>query len=86
MPSRLYPAESVAHCRFNQTWQEASQRWDAFFTGALGQELVAFEWEVWLCGSEVPCALERGGLVCFTYSEAHEVFVPWGDNSDLLLV
>ena len=86
MPTEIYPAQEVAHCVLDQTWQEISLQWDSFFTGGLGRELVVDEWEVWLCASDVPCALERGGLVCFTYSEAHQVFVPWGDNKHLSLV
>ena len=86
VPAKLYPAQSVAHCVLDETWEELSRGRDEFFTGGLGKDLVAYEWEVWWCGSNVPCMVGKGDLVCFTYSEVHDVFVPWGHNTDLSLV
>ena len=30
-----------------------------------------------------PCATDENDRVCFTFSEAHHVFVPWGYNNQL---
>ena len=43
-------------------------------------------WKVWVCGAQLPCAIEEQDWVCFTYNEFHDVFVPWGYNRELLIV
>ena len=54
-------------------------------TGGLGKLLVLDEFEAWLCSTLSSCggAGGAGGAVCFTFSEAREVFVPWGFARDL---
>ena len=53
-----------------------------FFYGWIRQVDDDFEWEVRVC-MEHPCATDKNDRVCFTYSEAHHVFVPWGYKSHL---
>ena len=44
------------------------------------------EWKVWMCAADLACSAREGDRVCFTFSERHQVFVPWGYNSDLEIV
>ena len=59
-------------------------------TGGMGDFMTPtcnqHEWEVWVCGAQLPCAFEKSDWVCFTYNELYGVFVPWGYNRDLRLV
>ena len=86
VPPGLYPAANVSHCVFGQTWEDVRKLKGVVVTGGLGDLLVADEWEVWVCGAQLPCALETRDWVCFTYNEVHRVFVPWGYNRQLDLV
>ena len=90
MPERLFPAPHVAHCSFGQTWSQLRQLGKAAFdrtfsTGGLGKLLVVDEFEVWLCTTLSSCG-GADGAVCFTFSEARKVFVPWGYARDLKLL
>jgi hypothetical protein len=57
-----------------------------FQTGGLGKKMQGDAWKVWVCGAQLPCALEAHDWVCFTYHEIHDVFVPLGYNRELLIV
>jgi len=70
----------------DKTWREVIESKDVMATGGLGDLMTALEWEVWVCGAQLPCALQAHDWVCFTYSEKYEVFVPWGYNRQLGLV
>ena len=85
VPEHLFPAPEVEHCVFDKTWLDIAEQRDLFATGGLGKKLMA-EWKVWMCGADVPCSVREGDLVCFTFSERHQVFVPWGYNSELKIV
>lgn len=81
MPEVLYPAANVAHCVSGLTWEQLSKLGPstfekAFSTGGLSELMVVDEFEVWMCTTLSSCG-GSGGVVCFTFSEAHEVFVPW---------
>jgi Leucine-rich repeat (LRR) protein len=82
VPNNLYPAPNVAHCVFEHTWRDLRSMQVSFSTGGLGRLMTDSEWEVWVC-MEHPCATDKDDTVCFTYSEAHHVFVPWGYKSHL---
>ena len=86
VPPELYPAPNVSHCVFDTTWEDVRKLKGVLETGGLGDLLVADEWEVWVCGAQLPCALEQSDWACFTYNELHGVFVPWGYNRQLRLV
>ena len=86
VPNELYPAENVSKCVFDMTWEEVSKFKGVVETGGLGEMMKEYEWEVWVCGVQLPCAYEAEDWVCYTYSEKHEVFVPWGYNRQLGLV
>ena len=87
VPERLFPAPHVAHCILELTWVQlrglkpvASS--GAVSTGGLGKLLVMDEFEAWLCTTLSSCG-GADGSVCFTFSEAREVFVPWGYAREL---
>jgi len=87
VPERLFPATHVAHCILELTWVQlrglkpvASS--GAVSTGGLGKLLVMDEFEAWLCTTLSSCG-GADGSVCFTFSEAREVFVPWGYAREL---
>ena len=88
VPNDLYPAADVSHCVFDKPWKDvrSGSKRNILQTGALGQRIVEHEWEVWVCGAQLPCALEKGDWVCFTYNEVHHVYVPWGYNLDLRIM
>ena len=86
VPQRIYPASNVSHCVFDKTWSDVNKLKQVMVTGGLGDLLVEDEWEVWVCGAQLPCAFEQSDWVCFTYNELHDVFVPWGYNQQLRLV
>ena len=88
VPESLYPAASVAHCVLEkEIWKDlamldksgAAKVWS---TGGLGKKMVNYEFEVWLCTTLSSCG-GAGGEVCFTFSERHEIFVPWGYACEL---
>ena len=56
-----------------------------FNTGGLGEMMRPPVWEVWVCVVSHPCALDDD-IVCFTYNEVKDVFVPWGLNSVIRVV
>ena len=82
VPNIIYPAPNVSHCVFEHTWRDLRSMQVSFSTGGLGRLMTDSEWEVWVC-MEHPCATDTDDRVCFTYSEAHHVFVPWGYKSHL---
>ena len=82
VPNNLYPAPNVAHCVFEHTWRDLRSMQGSFSTGGLGKLVTDFEWEVWVC-MDHPCATDKDDKVCFTFIEAHHVFVPWGYKSHL---
>jgi len=88
VPNDLYPAADVSHCVFDKPWKDVrgGSKRKILQTGALGQRMVEYEWEVWVCGAQLPCALEKGDWVCFTYNEVHHVYVPWGYNLNLQIM
>jgi len=85
VPKHIYPHPEAEHCVFNQTWADVMGARDVFATGGLGKLLRA-EWKVWVCAAAHPCVAREGDQACFTYSERHAVFVPWGFNSALRVV
>ena len=84
MPEGLFPAPHVAHCVLGLTWAQLRPGAvaGAVSTGGLGKALVVDEFEAWLCSTLSSCG-GAGGAVCFTFSEAREVFVPWGYAREL---
>ena len=86
VPPKLYPASNVSHCVFDKTWEDIQANRYIFQTGGLGNKMRGPEWKVWVCGAQLPCAIEKHDWVCFTYNELHDVFVPWGYNRELLIV
>ena len=87
VPERLFPAPHVAHCVLGLTWRQLRDLGPVAFaaaasTGGLGKLLVLDEFEAWLCSTLSSCG-GAGGAVCFTFSEAREVFVPWGYAREL---
>jgi hypothetical protein len=54
-------------------------------TGRLGEKM-RDGWEVWVCGSQLPCAYEAQDWVRHTYSYKYEMFVPWAYNRKLGIV
>lgn len=46
------------------------------------------EYEVWVCTLEPldNCVTRPNDAMCFTFNEQHEVFVPWGYNSELRII
>ena len=81
VPNSLYPAPNVVHCVFEGTWADVVEHKHLYKTGGLGKKL-RDEWKVWVC-MEHACATDKTDRVCFTFSEEHRVFVPWGYNSHL---
>ena len=86
VPPELYPAENVSHCMLERTWGHVKENRYIFQTGGLGKKMQGDAWKVWVCGAQLPCALEAHDWVCFTYHEIHNVFVPLGYNRELLIV
>ena len=86
MPPKLYPKPGATQCAFDRSWEDVKQNRHIFQTGGLGKKMRLDEWKVWVCGSQLPCALATGEWICFTYNEMHDVFVPWGYNSMLRIV
>jgi len=86
VPNELYPAENVSKCLFDKTWEEVGELKGVMETGGLGNLMKEYEWEAWVCGAQLPCALQAQDWVCYTYNEKYEVFVPWGYNLELGLV
>ena len=85
LPEHLTPAAAVEHCSLSLTWKQLRSGWKdyGYVTGGLGNLMIVDSFEVWLCASSPhPCAAPSDP-VCFTYSEADGVFVPWGLNSTL---
>ena len=87
MPEEFFPGENVLKCAFDGTWAEVRDGVGkgVMQTGGLGKMMIDGEWEVWMCGSQLPCALAKNDWVCFTYNEIHGQFVPWGYNRRLRL-
>ena len=82
MPDRFFPAPVVHDCVLEKTWEQLRELGRVFTTGGLGREMVADEFEVWVCTRHSSCG-SAAGAVCFTYREGLEVFVPWGLESEL---
>ena len=57
-----------------------------YTVGGLGTMTMEDAFEGWVCDPQHPCAHDKKDMVCFTYSEKHKVFVPWGRNSALNVV
>lgn len=85
VPERFYPSANVENCNMFQTWKELRyEEKGSHATGGLGKFAIPDQWEVWLCHTGVVCGgIEQHYDVCFTYSEEHRVFVPWGLRSEL---
>ena len=86
VPPKLHPAEKVCHCVFDKTWEDIQANRYIYQTGGLGKKMQGEEWKVWVCGAQLPCAIQTHDWVCFTYNEFHDVFVPLGHNRELLIV
>jgi len=86
VPEKFFPPENVSKCVFDKTWPEVNKLKGVMETGGLGDLMTAHEWEVWVCGAQLPCALQVQDWACHPYSEEYEVFVPWGYNRQLGLV
>jgi len=78
MPAGLQPRPEVAHCgALNHSWADIIRAPPGrFTTGGLGRHLLEDRFEVWVCDRGRACA--AGGVVCYTFSEEHRLFVPWG--------
>jgi len=85
IPRHIYPSPKVKTCVFGKTWKDVMGDRDLLATGGLGKKQRA-EWKVWVCDAAHPCVERKGDWLCFTYSERHEVFVPWDFNSALRIV
>ena len=85
VPNNLYPAANVSHCEFAHTWDDVAENKHLYRTGGLGKKMSG-AWQVWVCQGAHPCSDNKKDTVCFTYSEVHRVFVPWGYNSDLRIL
>jgi hypothetical protein len=84
VPELLYPSANVKNCDMPKTWKELSLEPGSHTTGGLGKFMILYQWEVWMCHTGVVCGgLEQHDDVCFTYSEEHGVFVPWGLRSEI---
>jgi len=86
VPNRFFPADNSSKCVFDKTWREVNEFKGVIETGGLGDLMIEGEWEAWVCGAQLPCAIQAQDWHCYTYSEKHKVFVPWGFNRDLALV
>ena len=84
VPHGLFPAPSVQDCLLDKTWRQLRTLDSNLSTGGLGKDMVAGEFEVWICTRHSSCGSAEGAM-CFTYSEGLEVFVPWGLESVLKL-
>jgi len=71
------PAQKVFRNFKNHTWKSVAQNLDLFKTGGLVKKM-SEEWQAWDCSVQHPCSLDTNDWVCFTYSEEHAFFVPWG--------
>ena len=85
IPRHIYPSPKVKTCVFGKTWKDVMGDRDLLATGGLGKKQRT-EWKVWVCDAAHPCVERKGDWLCFTYSESHEVFVPWDFNSVLRVV
>jgi len=96
VPSDLYPSANTSHCRMTSSWESitsSEEEYSKYRTGGLGKLMTMDKYEVWLCSlsaataldSALPCMIPVGDAICFTYSEEHRIFVPWGLNSALNL-
>ena len=83
VPNKLYPAPGVSHCVLEDTWEHVVENKHHYKAGGLGRKM-RDGWGVWVC-MEHPCCADKDDRVCFTYSEEHRVFVPWGYNRHLHL-
>ena len=45
--------------------------------GGMGKLRTVDEYEVWVCVRDHPCVDDENDMVCFTYNEKHNTFVPW---------
>ena len=84
VPNHLFPAPNVAHCVFENMWEDVVENKHLYNIGGLGKKMRDM-WQVWVC-MEHPCATDKNDRVCFTFSEAHRVFVPLGYNSRLRIL
>jgi hypothetical protein len=85
VPNVIYPSPNVSQCVFDKSWEYIKSHKVMFKTGGLGKKM-RLGWKVWVCSLSHPCGDDKNDLVCFTYSEFHHVFVPWGLNSELRVV
>jgi len=85
VPGRFYPSANVKNCDMPKTWKELRlEGKGSHTTGGLGEFMIPYQWEVWLCHTRVVCGgVQQLDEVCFTYSEEFRVFVPWGLKSEL---
>ena len=78
-------SSGVSHCVFEKTWTQLYRGThglqSGYRTGALGKLMTVTEYEVWVCVREHSCVQDEDDMVCFTYNEKLNVFVPWGFNS-----
>jgi len=95
VPSSVYPSTAMRDCRMNENWQHIASTEEVYAryrTGGLGKLMRADQFEVWICSlqpapdsSPLSCSIPQGDVMCYTFSEVHHVFVPWGLNSELKL-
>jgi len=83
VPNNIYPVPNVSHCVFGNTWKDIITMKARFYTGGLGKLMTNDKWEVWVCQVDHACSATENDRVCFTYSEEHHVFVPWGYSRHL---
>ena len=77
------PSPAVSQCVLEKTWKEMIGKIE-FKTGGLGRKIVDGKFEVWVCLSDhYSCSEQVDDALCFTFSEQHNVFVPWGFSKEL---
>lgn len=85
VPPMFYPHTGFEHCVLECSWADVARDRNLFAKGGLGKMMRDHQWEVWVCTSLHQCT-DGVDWMCFTYSEVHDVFVPWGLNSVLHVI
>jgi len=91
--TRDWGKQEFTHCVQPYSWREIIHGYKdmnvstLFKMGSLGKLLEANGYETWQCLRDHYCATEADdSWFCFVYHEQHQVFTPWGKNSQLKLV
>jgi len=89
VPTLFAPAR-YRHCTFTLSWKQISLNITALengdvITGGVGKFLIPETMEVWLCVRHHPCSIQDEHF-CYVYDEKQQVFVPWGLNSETVVI